>query len=93
MWVIQATPEKSKEHPKLRILPFPKKWKDAVWTLRYAGGGCEPWGGIEAIPAIFSRVVLANFSVTGKLDGLFRGPRGGNLQFQFQKEKDSTPAE
>ena len=26
MWVIEATPEKSKEHPNLRILPFPKKW-------------------------------------------------------------------
>ena len=38
--------------------------------------GCEPWGGIEVLPAIFSRVVLANFSVTGKLDGLFQGPRG-----------------
>ena len=38
MWVIQATPETSKEHPNLRILPFPKKWPDAVWTLRYAGG-------------------------------------------------------
>ena len=25
MWVIEATPEKSKEHPNLRILPFPKK--------------------------------------------------------------------
>ena len=25
-WVARATPEKSKEHPKLRILPFPKKW-------------------------------------------------------------------
>ena len=55
--------------------------------------GCEPWGGIEVLPAIFSRVVLANFSVTGKLDGLFQGPRGGNLQFQFQKKTDSTPAE
>ena len=55
--------------------------------------GCEPQGGIEVLPAIFSRVVLANFSITGKLDGLFQGPRGGNLQFQFQKKKDSTPAE
>ena len=55
--------------------------------------GCEPWGGIEVLPAIFSRIVLANFSVTGKLDGLFQGPRGGNLQFQFQKKTDSTPAE
>ena len=56
--------------------------------------GCEPWGGIEVLPAIFSRVVLANFSVTGKLDGLFRGPRGGNLQFQNQTKKiDSTPEE
>ena len=55
--------------------------------------GCEPWGGLEVLPAIFSRVVLANFSVTGKLDGLFQGPRGGNLQFQFQKKTDSTPAE
>ena len=24
--------------------------------------GCEPQGGIEVLPAIFSRVVLANFS-------------------------------
>ena len=38
MWVTRATPETSKEHPNLRILPFPKKWPDAVWTLRYAGG-------------------------------------------------------
>ena len=38
MWVARATPEKRKEHPNLRILPFPKKWQDAVWTLRYAGG-------------------------------------------------------
>ena len=38
MWVIEATPEKSKEHPNLRILPFPKKWQDAVWIVRYAGG-------------------------------------------------------
>ena len=38
VWVLWATPEKSKEHPNLRILPFPQKWQDAVWTLRYAGG-------------------------------------------------------
>ena len=53
--------------------------------------GCEPWGGIEVLPAIFSRVVLANFSRTGKLDGLFRGPRSGNLQFQNQKKNRFHP--
>ena len=53
--------------------------------------GCEPWGGIEVLPAIFSRVVLANFSVTGKLDGLFQGPRSGNLQFQNQKKNRFHP--
>ena len=62
----------------------------ALITDRQTIKGCEPWGGIEVLPAIFSRVVLANFSVTGKLDGLFQGPRGGNLQFQFQKKTDST---
>ena len=36
--VAGATPEKRKEHPNLRILPFPKKWQDAVWILRYAVG-------------------------------------------------------
>ena len=40
----------------------------------------------------FSRC-FGEFQLTGKLDGLFQGPRGGNLQFQFQKKKDSTPAE
>ena len=55
--------------------------------------GCEPWGGIEVLPAIFSRVVLANFSVTGKLDGLFQGPRGGNLAVPVPEKNDSTPAE
>ena len=53
--------------------------------------GCEPWGGIEVLPAIFSRVVLANLSMTGKLDGLFRGPRSGNLQFQNQKKNRFHP--
>ena len=33
-----ATPVKSQDYPNLRILPFPKKWQDAVWNLRYAGG-------------------------------------------------------
>ena len=37
-WTAEATPEKSKEHPNLRILPFPKKWQDGEWILRYAGG-------------------------------------------------------
>ena len=36
---------------------------------------------------------FGEFQLTGKLDGLFQGPRGGNLQFQNQKKKDSTPAE
>jgi hypothetical protein len=53
--------------------------------------GCEPQGGIEVLPAFFSPVVLANFSVTGKLDGVFQGPRGGNLQLQFQKKKIPPP--
>ena len=48
--------------------------------------GCEPWGGIEVLPAIFSHVVLANFSITGKLDGLFQGPRGGNLSSSSRKK-------
>ena len=65
----------------------------AMSTDRPTIKGCEPWGGIGVPPAIFSRVVFTNFSVTGKSDGIFQGPRGGNLQFQFQKEKDSTPAE
>ena len=30
-----ATPEKSKEHPNLRILPFPKNPQDALGNLRY----------------------------------------------------------
>ena len=30
-----ATPEKSKEHPNLRILPFPKKCRVSVEFLRY----------------------------------------------------------
>ena len=29
---------------------------------------------------------FGEFQLTGKLDGLFQGPRGGNLQFQFQKK-------
>ena len=37
-WPAGATPEKSKEHTNLRILTCPKKWQDAVWILRYAGG-------------------------------------------------------
>ena len=53
--------------------------------------GCEPQGGIEVLPAIFSRVVLANFSITGKLDWLFQGPRGGNLQFMKEKKKIPPP--
>ena len=65
----------------------------ALGTDKQTIKGCEPQGGIEVLPAIFSRVVLANFSVTGKLDGLFQGPRSGNLQFQFQKKTDSTAAE
>ena len=68
----------------------------ALGTDRQTIKGCEPWGGMKVLPAIFSPVVLANFSVTGKLDGLFQGPRGGNLSSssrKFQKKKDSTPAE
>ena len=63
----------------------------AVETDTQTIKGCEPWGGIEVLPAIFSRVVLANFSITGKLDGLFRGPRSGNLQFQNQKKQIPPP--
>ena len=43
--VAGATPEKSKEHPNLRILPFPKKWQDGDWILRYAGGRLGRLGG------------------------------------------------
>ena len=41
----------------------------------------------------FFSLCFGEFQLTGKLDGLFQGPPGWKSQFQFQKKKDSTPAE
>ena len=39
----------------------------------------------------FFSLCFGEFQLTGKLDGLFQGPRGGNLQFQFQKKEIPPP--